>query len=702
MTSCRLCIPALIALTYGALNAAETPADREWREYLGGPDRNHFSPLRQIDRSNVGQLEVAWQFHTGDFGEMQCSPIVVKGRLYGATASNQVFCLDAATGRELWRIRHQSGEWTKTIRGVAYWEEGDDERVLFSVASLLYAVNARTGEFIDSFGTSGRVDLKQGLGPEAQHKWVVSSTPGTIYRDLIIVPTRVSEDSGAAPGFVQAFNVRTGQLAWVFRTIPQPGEFGYDTWPEGAHLDPRIGGANSWAGMSLDRKRGIVFVPTGSASPDFWGGFRKGQNLFANCLLALDAKTGKRLWHFQFVHHDIWDRDLPAPPNLVTLKRGGQEIPAVAQVTKSGHVFVFHRLTGEPLFPIDEVPVPQTALEGEHPWPTQPIPRKPEPFARQNITENDINPSAPNRDELRAIVRSARTGPFQPLGLDTTLVFPGFDGGAEWGGAAADANGVLYVNSSEMPWIARLVESPTETDLAALTPGHRSYSLYCSGCHAKDRTGNPGSGFPSLVDIGQRRTHDEIEKLITHGRGMMPGFPTLPPAERTSLIAFLLGQEPRADESAPSAKPLERTPYKLQGYAKFLDSNGNPAVRPPWGTLNAIDLNTGDYKWRKVLGNFAELSEQGMPPTGAENYGGPTITASGVLFIAATKDGKFRAFDAESGELLWQTDLPAPGFATPITYEAAGRQFVVVACGGTKLNTKKGDSYIAFALPEQK
>jgi len=696
-------VPLVVLLLGSAL--AVDAASTDWPEYLGGPERGHYSTLARINTRNVAQLQVAWTYHTGDPGEVQCNPIVVAGVLYGVTAANGIFALDAATGAERWQFAPGSTKSNHVLRGVVYWKDHDDQRILFTFDSWLAALDARTGRLISSFGDDGRVSLKSGLGASAQTKWVVSTTPGTLFENLVIMPIRVTEAANAAPGFIQAFDVRTGKRAWTFHTIPLPGEDGYETWSRDAYKNTNVGGANNWAGMAVDTVRGLVFVPTGSASPDFWGGDRKGQNRFANCLLALDACTGKLRWHRQFVHHDLWDRDLPAPPNLVTLRRDGRMIDAVAQVTKSGHVFVFNRETGEPLFPIQETPVPQSELPGEESWPTQPLPTRPAPFARQSLTEADISPFAENRDELLKVFRQARTGPFQPFGKYDRIRFPGFDGGAEWGGAAAGPDGVLYVNANEMAWLARLKDTPKQDELARLSPGHRVYATYCLACHGVDRSGNPASGLPSLVDVGARRLRDEIAKLIATGKGMMPGFPAMEAAQKQVLIDFLLGAEKTEGgvELPITAKAPDATaPYELIGYVKFLDAKGYPAISPPWGSLTAIDLNSGEQRWRITLGEFKELTARGIPATGTENYGGPLITAGGVLFIAATKDGMFRAFDKATGKLLWAAELPAPGFATPCTYEVAGKQYVVIACGGTKLGTTKGDSYVAFALPAEK
>ena len=682
-------------------------ADADWNEYLGGPHRNHYSTLKQITSSNVDQLEVAWEYDTGDAGQMQCNPIIVDGVLYGMTATAQPFAINAATGEEYWRKESEGEDPFSTSRGLAYWKDGEDNRILYSNGEWLYAVDASTGNFIKSFGENGRTSLKSGLGETAFNKMVISTTPGTVYEDLIIMPLRVGEGADAALGHIQAFDIKTGKLAWVFHTIPKPGEFGYDTWPEDAYTNTTgVGAANNWAGMAIDRERGIVYIPIGSAAHDFYGGNRKGSNLFANTLLALNAKTGERVWHYQLVHHDLLDRDPPAPPNLITITRNGNEIDAVAQITKQGYVFVFNRETGKPLFPIEERPVPASDIPGEEAWPTQPFPTKPDPYARQDFTEEDISHYAENREELIEIFRNSRyKGPFTPLSEQGTLIFPGLDGGAEWGGAAVDPNGIMYVNSNEMPWRISLDASASEEELESLSLGKRIYTISCIACHGADRKGNLNSGFPSLVDIQSRRTRQHVANVITNGKGMMPAFPKFSQEEKNALVAYLFGDD---DQQPPiikepglgKAEAGDEIPYQISGYTKFLDSNGYPAIKPPWGTLNAIDLNTGEYVWKVIYGEHPELMAKGIPQTGAESYGGPVVTASGLMFIAGTKDGKFRAYDKSNGELLWEFQLPAAAFATPSTYEVKGKQYVVVACGGTKLGAEGGDSYVAFALPE--
>jgi quinoprotein glucose dehydrogenase len=693
----------ILWIVYSETKAKEKfSVERQWSEYLGGNDRNHFSSLKSINRENVHELALSWSYSTNDSGQMQTNPIVIDDMLFGVSPTLQAFSLNAFTGEEIWTFSDTTQKAAHASRGISYWSDGIEKRIFHTIGPNLYALDALTGKLIPSFGIGGMIKLTTGLPEEAQNKLVISCTPGTVFNDLIIMPVRVSEDMGAAPGDVRAFSVKTGKLVWSFHTIPHPGEFGYETFPHDAYKNVHVGGANNWAGMTLDTDREILFVPTGSASYDFYGSQRKGENLFANCLVALNARTGERIWHFQTIHHDLWDRDLPAPPNLITVNHGGKEIDAVAQVTKHGYVFLFERETGKPLFPIDEIPVGTDALGGEHPWPTQPIPTKPLPFARHahTLTVDDINPFSPDREALQKQFQTLKRDFFAPPSKEGTLILPGFDGGAEWGGAAADpAKGILYVNSNEMPWILTMIDTPSLAEQSNLSPGQQVYTTHCSACHRSDQTGNPKSGYPSLKQIGSRMSPQQIATLINSGKGMMPAFPQLSKHEKELILNYLLGQEKlELAENHPSKSAIT-LPYKSTGYNKFLDANGLPAIGPPWGTLNAIDMNTGEYLWKIPLGNVDSLAQKNGSPTGIENYGGPAITASGLLFIAATKDEKFRVFDRKNGKLLWETKLPAAAFATPTIYESKGKQFVVIACGGTKLGTQKGNQYLAFALP---
>lgn len=680
---------------------------QEWQHYLGDPGRRHYSSHDQINKDNVSQLEMAWVYNSGDADSnsyIQCNPLVVDEVLYATSPRLKVFALNAATGEEIWKFDPFAGTDQKGFtRGLSFWQEGEDKRILFTAERYLYAVDAETGQPVSSFGEGGKVDLTRGLGRDIEGLTYINRAPGTIYKNLIIMGSLNSEALPAAPGHIRAFDVRTGEQKWIFHTIPQPGQYGYETW-EDTTAYKFIGGANNWTGMTLDEERGVVYVPTGSASFDFYGGNRKGANLFANCLLALDAETGERLWHFQAVHHDIWDRDLPAPPTLVTVEHEGEKVEAVAQITKSGHVYVFNRDTGESLFPVEEKPYPESDLIGEQAWPTQPLPLKPPPFARQQMTEADINPYSRQQDSLLAVLRSSRSaGQFVPPSLEGSVIFPGLDGGGEWGGAAWDpASGFLYVNSNEMPWVLTMIEAEDVQEGDLLAIGKNLYQANCMGCHGADRQGSTFHGnAPSLVDLNERMDEEAVHKIVHDGRGSMPSFAFLSDGQIEAVVAFLLGKENQVIEEDPAAEDNRgQLRYSFAGYKRFADADGYPAVKPPWGTLNAIDLNKGKIAWQVPLGEFEELTKRGIPKTGTENYGGPVVTAGGLIFIGATKDSYFRAFDKSTGEEVWKHILPAAGMATPCTYEVNGKQYVVIAAGGGKNVKEKGDAYVAFALPD--
>ena len=692
--------------------AAQPQTDIDWPAYNGHVTGDHYSSLSQINRGNVARLKVAWQFDTGEKGGTQTNPLIVGHVLYAYTPSQKVVALDAATGRLIWKF--DSGiTGTQPDRGVAYWTDGKQRIIFAGVMNYLYALDAATGKPLRGFGENGRIDLRKGLRGDYTQQSIALTAPGMIYKDLIIVGGRNPETHPAPPGDIRAFDIHTGALRWSFHTIPHPGEFGYDTWPRDAWKN--AGAANNWSGMALDEKRGIVYVPTGSAVFDFYGGDRVGNDLFADTLLALDASTGKRLWHFQGVHHDIWDRDFPSPPALVTVTRKGKRVDAIAQTTKQGYLYLFDRATGAPLFPIEERAYPPSHVPGEGTSPTQPMPLAPGPYARQRLTEDMLTTRTPEAHAwaLQQFKTFRSGGQFLPFAVDQqTVVFPGFDGGGEWGGPAVDpATGVLYVNANEMVWTGGLTEKKQ-----GQSPGATIYQSQCAVCHGADRAGSPPA-FPSLVGVEQHLTDQQITDVLHQGKGRMPSFPSLNSGQLDALLHYLKVGDAEANKAvagngnrndkqelasaASSGSSHTAAEYQFTGYRKFLDPEGYPAFTPPWGTLNAIDLNTGQYLWKIPLGEYPALAAQGMKNTGSENYGGPIVTAGGLVFIGATVyDRKFRAFDSHTGKLLWETELPFAGLATPSTYSIDGKQYVVIAAsGGRDPKSPTGGMYIAFALP---
>ena len=668
----------------------------DWPVYGGTSENNHYSRLAQVNRTNVKQLEIAWSFDTGERGGLQTSPIIVDGILYGLTPTQKVFALDAANGMLLWKF--DSGiKGTQPDRGLAYWSSNKDKRILVGAMNFVYALDAVTGKPIPVFGNNGRIDLRDGLGRNPELQSIALTSPASVYKNLIIVGGREPETLPAPPGDIRAYDVRSGQLRWSFHTIPHPGESGYETWPKDAWK--YSGGANNWTGMAMDVKRGIVYVPTGSAAFDFYGADRLGDNLFADSLIALNAETGERVWHFQAVKHDIWDRDFPSAPTLVTVKRNGQDVDAVAQTTKQGYVYLFERTTGKRLFPIEYRKYPASTVTGEIAAAEQPLPTAPAPFARQVLTEEMLTSRTPEAHQwaLEHFRKFRNQGQFVPFSVgQDTVVFPGFDGGAEWGGSAFDPEtGILYVNANDVAWTGALAENT-----GSEPSGKGLYLSQCSVCHRDNMAVSPPQ-FPSLIGMTDRLSRTEITDVIRRGKGRMPGFPNLEEDQLSAVVEYVSTGESKELPASEPAPPQMK--YRFTGYHKFLDPEGYPAVVPPWGTLNAINLSTGEYTWKIPLGEYPELATRGMKNTGTENYGGPVVTAGGLLFIAATNyDKKFRAFDKSTGELLWETTLPFAGNATPATYAVNGRQYVVIAAGGGKdPKSLSGGVYVAFALPKK-
>jgi quinoprotein glucose dehydrogenase len=688
-----------------------------WKIYRGDEGSNAYSQLNQINTGNVNQLKVAWTYRTGDIAEsfnLECNPIIINDILYGVSPKLKTFALDAKTGKQLWVFDPFGKNSTDggTCRGLTFWGNKDEQRIFVFVYNKLFALDARTGKQIMNFGDSGYVDLNKDLRSDSLEHYedVQNSSPAIIYEDLIITGSSVGEDYESSPGHIRAYDVRTGKRKWIFHTVPEPGEFGYNTWPKEGNS--KSGGCNAWGGLSIDRKRGIVFAATGSPSNDYHGGERIGQNLFGNCVLALNAATGKLIWHFQVLHHDIWDYDPPTAPNLITVKKDGKNIDAVAQVTKQGVVFVFDRETGKPLFPIEERPVAVSKMPGEQSWPTQPFPTKPLPLCRQSFDESmitDISPQA--HDYALNVAKKYSWGNiYLPPEMNGIVQMPGRRGGAEWSGACVDMEtGIMYVGINDIPNLLELKEKKDTreelSNLPMVKAGEILYQNNCSVCHGADRNGN--KSFPPLVNIGNRLKPKDVKGLLQKARGLMPSFYTLPDQDKDAIIVYLFNQKGNRlyhvkNEDNKSTAVIEETKkrYTPEVNIQLKDQDGYPGVKPPWGTLNAVDLNSGEIVWKVPLGEYPALAAKGHTNTGTQLFGGGIVTAGGLVFIGASQDEKFRAFDKKTGKALWEYQLPAGGYATPCTYEVEGKQYVVIAAGGGgRQLTKPGDYYIAFALP---
>lgn len=696
----------------GCSSAPQAEEDQKWPMYSADASGSKYSSLTQINSENVQELEPAWILETGDHrtaprSTIQCNPIIIDSLVYLSTPGLKVLAVHGASGKEVWRFDPYDGRSASGVnRGLTYWSEGDEERLFYVAGSLLYALDPSSGEVIPSFGKEGTVDLYEGLGRAVDFMWVTAATPGIIFEDMIIMGTTLGEGpSPAAPGHIRAYDVKTGEMRWIFHTIPQPGEEGYETWSPDAWKE--LGGANAWGGFTLDEERGLVFCGTGSSTYDHWGGNRIGENLFANCILALNARTGERMWHYQVVHHDIWDYDVPCPPNLVQVEVEGKIIDAVAQPTKMGHLFVLDRETGKPIFPVEEVPVPQSTIPGEETWPTQPFPPSSLRYAQQRFTADEVSDRTPEvAKAIKERLSEMQTGDiFLPPGLQDAVTLPQFNGGTDWGGAAYDpASRTLFVNcSNEAEWISMVKAEPPKT-LSQFELGKQLYRSLCATCHGQSLARNPGA--PSLVDLREviaPKPIGHIQSILENGKGQMPKFAGLSVDEKAALAAFVRekGQEKVLDRASIEFSFADEIPYVATGHNVFKDPDGFPVNQPPWGVLSAIDLDEGQIKWQATLGTYPELEAQGSAPTGTFNMGGPIATASGLVFIGATMDERFRAFDASSGAVLWEYQLEAGAYATPCTYSIDGRQYILVgAGGGGKPGTKAGGKYYCFALPE--
>lgn len=679
--------------------------NKDWNVYGGSYERTQYVDSDKINKNNISDLVKVWEYRTFDndkYSQIQTNPLIIDKKFYGVSPKLKLFSLDAKSGSEIWvfdpfkndkKYFDNNDTSVNVCRGITYFEDIlQNSYIFYGVGSKLFKVNSKNGEPDFTFGNNGFIDLHTGLGENSSSLFVSMTSPGVIFDNLIIVGSSVSEGNPAAKGNIRAFDANTGDLVWIFNTIPEIGEDGYDTYDD-PNAYKRLGGANAWAGLTLDKKRGIVYAPTGSVSYDFYGGDRLGDNLFANSIIALDASSGKKLWHFQTVHHDVWDRDLPSPPILFDYNYKDSIIPALAQVTKSGYVFLLNRVNGKPLYEIIERPVPfDSKLIGESLSKTQPIPTFPDPFSRQSLSTNDINPfiSVDEKDSIKKVFSSlSKEDIYSPPSENGTLIFPGYDGGAEWGGPALDpVNNKLYVNSNEMPWILTM-KKVSNSD----SQGMNIYNKQCLMCHATDYKGSGRN--PTIIGLKERYSFNELKSLIKNGKGFMPGFSFLDNEKLETLTEYIY--DLKDGDMTDLSVMNEEVFYTSTGYNKFLTKDGYPAINPPWGTLSSINLNTGKIDWKIPLGQ-TEIGEKNNILTGSENYGGPLVTKSGIIFIAATSDNKIRAFNNENGELIWEKNLPYSGFATPSYYEIDGKSYIAIASGGGKLGKESGDSYVVFSI----
>jgi len=686
-------------------------SDVDWPIYNGDWGGTKYSSLDQINKDNVGELELLWRYRVDDAGDgrstvLQTNPMVVDGIVYLASAGAKLIAIDLHTRETLWVHRPPDDlRGAARVRGVTFWQDGDDRRIYYGSGVSLFAVNADTGQLVEAFGQGGKIDLRKGLDADHDSRRVSSRAPGVIYKDTLVLGTSVGEGPHqAAPGHIRGYDVRTGEQRWIFHTVPHPGEYGHETWS--AESYKTVGGANAWGGLTLDQERGIVFAGTGSATYDHWGGNRLGDNLFANSVLALDAETGERIWHFQTVHHDLWDYDLPTPPTLVSLYKDGELIDAVAQPSKMGHVFVLDRVTGEPIFGVEERPVPPSVIPGETSSPTQPFPILPPPLTKQSFTLDEVTDLS---EEASAYVLNELEGMvmgdiFDPPSFEKLVIMPQFNGGMEWPGAAYDPQShTLIVNTNnEAEWHS-MEAAGSSDELTPYALGRKIARSVCARCHGVASEGIPGvADTPGMLDVADRLTKDDVRTLLQEGRGQMPTFAHFSDTEIGAVLAYLFderGGEPISEESA--LQYAGGIPYLGTGHWDFRDNRGFPINKRPWGMLNSVDLSTGAINWQVPLGTYTELEAEGHSPTGTFNIGGPVITAGGLVFVAGTLDERFRAFDKDTGELLWEFQMDAAGYATPAVFEIDGKQYIVMAGGGGGIpRTRSGDSYYFFGLPE--
>ncbi|MFC4871061.1 pyrroloquinoline quinone-dependent dehydrogenase [Negadavirga shengliensis] len=680
---------------------------QKWETYRASKTAAQYSDLKQINKENVHLLQPAWTYHTGDGGErtpMECNPIIIGNKMYITSPQLDLIALDATNGAELWRFSPSDDRQAGGVnRGVTYWSDGGKGRIFMPIGHYLYAVDADEGILVDDFGDRGKIDLREDLERDPESLSIALSTPGIIFNELLIVGSATGEGYDASPGHIRAYDAKTGSFKWIFRTIPGEGEFGHDTW--NWIKGENYGGTNNWGGMSLDEEKGWVYVATGSPTYDFYGGNRLGENLFGNCVIALDASTGERQWHYQAVTHDVWDYDLPCAPTLVDIPWKGGTKKALVQPTKMGELIVLDRYTGEPLLDIEEKTVPPSYIPGEVAHPTQKfnqgiqvVPQGLDSTYLTNISDSAL---AYVKEEFK---KYRSEGMYTPPSAEGTITFPATRGGMLWGGASYDPHEqIIYVNANEIPMIlqiAKVSQGKFVNEGSENISGYHTYMSNCVNCHGADR-GGMAEAYPPLLGIGDKYSREEIKKIISGGKGVMPAFTQFDALRLEALVDFLLTGETPEESADEIFSGIGVDRYALNGFRIFTDQEGFPASRPPWGTLNAVDLKTMQIKWKVPLGYYPALKERGVTDTGTQNFGGCVATGGGLVFIGGSADEMFRAFNAETGEELWKYKLPAGGYAVPAVYEANGRQYVVIAAGGgNRIGTPTGDAYVAFALPE--
>lgn len=685
-------LSGILPVSCNLFSTSRQVARKNWAFPGGNAAQQKYSALDQINRDNVKNLKVAWTYHSGNkAGGLESTPLVIDGKMYITTPSQELISLDASTGKELWRFNPARGRerFAGVNRGIAYWKAPAGGVIFYTSGNFLNAVDVGTGRADSSFGQKGRVLLNEALDGNAN----IAPAAPVLYKDLVIVGV------GGGPGHVKAYDAHSGKLKWVFNTIPHPGEYGYSTWGDSTYWKTGSG-AEVWGGLCVDEKNGMVYFSTGQPRPNFYRRDNPGEQLYGNCLIAVEGSTGKRIWHYQAIHHDLWDLDLPCPPVLVELKIDGRRIPGVMQLSKTGNIFLFNRLTGKLLSKVTEKPVPPSTLPGEHAYPTQPYVTWPAPFSRQVMREADLTDRTPEAHAYaKEIFDRSETGWFVPPS-EKGIIFYGIHGGAEWFGGSYDPSAnMLYVTANELAWHITMKNIHAAAGAKAPKPsqGHTVYlKMGCVNCHGANRQGQ--LGIPELNALEKKYKAADIARIIHTGRQTMPAFPQIKGDDLKQLTDYLLNVKGQDAESAGNSLPE----YRSEGYIKFWDKEGYPATKPPWGTLNAVDLTTGKIKWKIPLGEYKALTEKGIPITGTENFGGCINTKGGLIFVGATRDLKFRAFDKDTGKELWEAQLPFGGFATPSTYEVNGKQYVVIAAtGGGKLGPPTGDAYVAFALPDQ-